>query len=242
MSGNSIKSSIRNFVSKSYKYSKIYSEAILLNHYLDHNNISIVLDVGANTGQYALSLRRFGYKKKIISFEPQLKEYKKILKNSSDDNNWFIHERIALGEKKRIKKIYNSKNSVSSSLKKINPIHTRADPKSKIVSTEIVKVKKLDDIFKNYHKRNKNILLKIDTQGYEYEVLKGSIKSLKHINLIQIELSLVNLYKNQVNWLKVLNFLEKKNFRVIKFFDGFKNKKNNEFLQIDCLLKKFTNK
>ena len=72
-----------------------------------------------------------------------------------------------------------------------------------------------------------------DTQGYEYEVLKGSIKSLKHINLIQIELSLVNLYKNQVNWLKVLNFLEKKNFRVIKFFDGFKNKKNNEFLQID---------
>ena len=83
MSGNRIKSSLRNFVSKGYRYSKIYSEAILLNHYLNHNNISIVLDVGANTGQYALSLRRFGYNKKIISFEPQLKEYKKILKNSS---------------------------------------------------------------------------------------------------------------------------------------------------------------
>ena len=241
MSGNRIKSSLRNFVSKGYRYSKIYSEAILLNHYLNHNNISIVLDVGANTGQYALSLRRFGYNKKIISFEPQLKEYKKILKNSSNDRNWFIHERIALGEKKKNQKIYNSKNSVSSSLKKINPIHTNADPKSKIIGTEIVKVKKLDDIFNNYYKKNKNILLKIDTQGYEYEVLKGSIKALKHINLIQVELSLINLYKNQVNWLEVLNFLEKKNFRVIKFFDGFKNKKNNEFLQIDCLLKKSSN-
>ena len=144
-------------------------------------------------------------------------------------------------EKKKNQKIYNSKNSVSSSLKKINPIHTNADPKSKIIGTEIVKVKKLDDIFNNYYKKNKNILLKIDTQGYEYEVLKGSIKALKHINLIQVELSLINLYKNQVNWLEVLNFLEKKNFRVIKFFDGFKNKKNNEFLQIDCLLKKSSN-
>ena len=234
---NLIKLPFRNLLSKIYNYSKIYSDAYLINSYLKQYNISTVIDIGANSGQYAISLRRFGYKKKIISFEPQKKPYNKLLKNAANDEKWIIHERVAIGQKNKTEKIYNSKNSLSSSIKRINNLHVSAEPKSKIIGSEKIIVIKLDEIFNQYYKKNDNILLKIDTQGYEYEVLNGALRSLKNIKLIQVELSFLKLFKNQLNWLDILCFLEKKNFRVIKCLDGFKDKKNNEVLQIDCILK-----
>ena len=49
-------------------------------------------------------------------------------------------------------------------------------------------------------------MLKIDTQGYEWEVLQGSKKSLRKINAIQLELSFEDLYQDQNNWLNILKF------------------------------------
>ena len=78
--------------------------------------------------------------------------------------------------------------------------------------------------------------LKIDTQGYEWEVLQGSKKSLRKINAIQLELSFEDLYQDQNNWLNILKFLENNNFRVFKIIDGFKNKKNGQVFQSDFFL------
>ena len=79
-------------------------------------------------------------------------------------------------------------------------------------------------------------MLKIDTQGFEWEVLQGSKKSLKNIKIIQLELSFLELYRKEHNWLKTLNFLEKNNFKVYKIIDGFKNKKSGQVLQSDFFL------
>ena len=79
-------------------------------------------------------------------------------------------------------------------------------------------------------------MLKIDTQGYEWEVLQGSKKSLRKINAIQLELSFEDLYQDQNNWLNILKFLENNNFRVFKIIDGFKNKKNGQVFQSDFFL------
>ena len=72
------------------------------------------------------------------------------------------------------------------------------EPSSKYIDSEQVKIIKLDDIFKKFYKKSKNIMLKIDTQGYEFEVIKGSVNSLKFIKCIQVELSFVELYKNSI--------------------------------------------
>ena len=61
-----MKNIFRKNISKIYKYSKIYDECFWLNKFINTNSISLILDVGANTGQYASSLRRFGYKKKLF--------------------------------------------------------------------------------------------------------------------------------------------------------------------------------
>ena len=230
------KNIFRKQISKVYSYSKIYYECLWLNSFLNYNSINLVLDVGANSGQYALSLRRFGYKKKIISFEPGSEAYFKLIKNAKNDSKWNIYEKVGLGNKRKNIKLNISENSVSSSIKNIKKLHLINQPNSKYIKKEKTKIIKLDEVFRNFYKKNENIMLKIDTQGYEWEVLQGSKKSLRKINVIQLELSFEDLYQDQNNWLNILKFLENNDFKVFKIIDGFKNKKNGKVFQSDFFL------
>jgi FkbM family methyltransferase len=237
---------VRKLIGKFFLYSKSYTNSIWLNNLIKRKKIDLIFDVGANTGQYALSLRRFGYFKKIISFEPMKRENEILRERSTKDSNWlvgfdttsaiFYNEPIGLGSQNKSLKINIAKNSVSSSIKLINKNHTDVEPNSKTNGIEKIKIIKLDKIFNHYFKKKNKVLLKIDTQGYEHEVLVGAINSLKYISIIQLELSLINLYKNQKKWIDIISFLQKRNFKVIKFLEGFEDKKINEILQIDCVL------
>ena len=147
-----------------------------------------------------------------------------------------IFMKKGLGSKRKNIRLNISKNSVSSSYKNIKKLHLINQPNSKYIKTEQTKIIKLDDVFNKFYKKNENIMLKIDTQGYEWEVLQGSKKSLRKINAIQLELSFEDLYQDQNNWLNILKFLENNNFRVFKIIDGFKNKKNGQVFQSDFFL------
>ena len=98
--------------------SRIYSEGGRLIKHLKNSKISTVFDVGANVGQYAQMLRRFGYTGKIISFEPLEKE-KNILDVNMILDKQFESYNYAIGKKNSIGKINYALNSVSSSILKI---------------------------------------------------------------------------------------------------------------------------
>ena len=73
------------------------------------------------------------------------------------------------------------------------------------------------DIFFEQTKFNQNTLLKIDTEGYELQVLMGSTQKIKEIKYVLIENQFSNMYKN-VNFADCNQFLESKNFRLLKKF------------------------
>ena len=86
--------------------------------------------------------------------------------------------------------------------------------------------------------KNKNLFLKIDTQGYEFEVIKGAEKILNQFQGILVEVSLTHLYKGQKNWMEILEFIQSKGFNLWSVDRGFSNKKNGKTLQIDlCFFK-----
>lgn len=232
---NNFKVYIRKLVNKFSKYSIIYNNAFDLNKILGFYKINLVLDIGAYTGTYSLSLRRFGYKGKIISFEPIKNSHKKLLINSSSDKNWIIYERVALGNKQKYTNINISQRNDNSSILNVNKNHTKLVPESKYISKDKVKMIKLDRVIKDNLKK-KNCLLKIDTQGYEYEILLGAGKELKKVKLIQIELSLEELYRGQANWEKNFKYLNKLGFKIWSIYPGFKNKKNGQLMQFDMIL------
>lgn len=201
-------------------------------------NIDFVFDVGANEGQFVEDLRYYGFKKKVLSFEPILSAHEKLKKNSMSDNKWDVYEPIALGKDNVSNTINVTKNSVSSSLLNITTEHLENAPDSMIVKKQSVQEKKLDDIFFELNLKEKNLFLKIDTQGYEFKVLQGAEKVLKEFKGILIEVSLANLFEGQKNWLDIVELIQSKGFSLWSVDRGFSNKKNGKTLQLDlCFFK-----
>src|SRR5215470_941975 len=76
--------------------------------------INVVLDVGANTGQFALFLRSLGYRGRIVSFEPLTEAFAALQRNGAGDTNWSLHN-LALGDVETTATINISANSQASS-------------------------------------------------------------------------------------------------------------------------------
>ena len=85
-------------------------------------------------------------------------------------------------------------------------------------------VKTLDSLLVN--QKFNNSLMKIDVQGFEYQVLLGAVKSLKKIQYLIIEISSVDIYENQTNKKKLLLFLKNNNFKLFKIYNKSKLSKN----------------
>ena len=198
-------------------------------------NINIVYDIGANTGQYASELFDLGYVGKIISFEPISKPYRELQLNSKKNTNWHIHDKCAIGNNNGNILINISKNSVSSSILPILNTHLESAKDSAYIDTETVEVKTFDSIFSSYFSKNDKSLLKIDTQGFEDEVLEGSRNSLTDITLIQCELSLVPLYENQKLYKEMFNKIQSLGFTMWSIRSGFTNGYNGKTLQVDAI-------
>lgn len=200
--------------------------------------IDYILDVGANEGQFVKELRFYGYQGNIISFEPILDAHKRLLQNSLKDDKWKIYKPIALGNKNRESVINISKNSVSSSIFEMKKEHLENAINSMYISKQSINEIRLEEIFFDLDIKDKNLFLKIDTQGYEYEVLKGAEEVLKYFKGIMVEVSLTNLYEGQKSWQEVLGFIQSKGFNLWSIDRGFSNKKNGKTLQVDmCFFK-----
>jgi FkbM family methyltransferase len=198
-------------------------------------NVDLVLDVGANVGQYAIELRESGYTKRIISFEPLSSAYHKLLVASADDPNWQIAPRCALGSSSGETFINISLNSWSSSLRQITELHTKAAPNSISIGSEKVSIFSLDDLaLEDVHKAL-HPYLKIDAQGYEDEVLFGARNVLQHLAGLQLELSLNHLYEGQPDFIEMINWINQQGFELFGIEPEFYDPQSSRLLQMDAI-------
>ena len=203
--------------------------------FFQDNNFDVVIDVGGNVGQFGRVLRHeLGYEKKIVSFEPMAKAFEKLNSCAKDDPNWTAWN-CALGNSNGSNTINVAGNSASSSLYDMLPRHSDAAPYSAMVGHEAIDVKKLDDVFDEITQPSDKILLKIDTQGYEAEVLAGATESLKHVAALQLELSLSPLYEGAPLLEDLIAQARRHGFAPYWFLHGFRNPETLQLLQIDGL-------
>lgn len=201
-------------------------------------NIDVVIDVGANIGQFGGELRNLGYKGQIISFEPTSDAFSKLKKNAQNDALWQIHN-YSLGDFDGESTINISKNSVSSSLLNNLPQLVESAPSAVFVSTETIQVKKLDSIFSNFNIEGKNIYLKIDTQGYEYKVIQGANNSLEKIVGLQVEMALIPTYEENVSFHDLSQILIEKKFNITSIESGYYDKTSGKLLEVDGVFFKY---
>lgn len=198
---------------------------------LNRLSIDTVLDVGANSGQYAKLLRTLGYTDHILSFEPQTKAHAALTAAAQDDPNWHIAPRTALGEAPGTATLNIAGNSASSSLLPMLDSHRAAAPDSAYIGTEDVPVARLDEAAAN---ATGQIHLKIDTQGFERQVMAGAPKILARAASVQLEVSLVPLYADAIPAQALIAEMADIGFIPAALWPGFADAKG-QILQIEII-------
>ncbi len=198
-------------------------------------DFDVVLDVGANRGQYAIELRKnAGFTKKIVSFEPMSDAYHQLSEQMRGDTKW-EGRNWAMGRERGTQEINIAGNSASSSLLDMLPTHSDVVTGSRYVAKEEIEVHVLDQEFSNFTEEGQQVLLKVDTQGFELEVLLGATESLQKIAALQLEISLLPLYEGAPLIEDIVSHVRAAGFVPFWFLPGFWNPKTHQQLQLDGL-------
>lgn len=160
--------------------------------------INTVIDVGANVGQTAVEMRKYFPFAQIYSFEPLKDCYDEMLAKMRGDK-LFKAWNVGVGEKNETVTMNRNSYSQSSSILPMAQLHKDTFPESRGPETHIsIKIERLDDIAElAAAKLKKNVLFKIDVQGYEDKAIRGSIRVLEASKVVLIENSFMSLYKGQ---------------------------------------------
>ncbi|WP_422345145.1 FkbM family methyltransferase [Parasphingorhabdus sp.] len=175
--------------------------------------LDTVIDVGANHGQFASRIRALGWNSVVLSFEPLAEPFESLQRMAEKDPS---HQafRFGLGEE-NTEPVMNvaSNHGASSSLLEFDPLLEKS---FSITTTakEKVEIRRLDDVAEKMKLAPEKCLLKIDTQGFEQQVLKGSGKFLDQIQMLFLEVSLRPVYKNEPRLFEMLSFLDSLGFEV----------------------------
>ncbi len=200
--------------------SALSSERALGNHLrrlLRELSVDCVLDVGANRGQYRAFLRdTVGYEGWIVSFEPLQQNVKILREEAKNDPRWIVYE-FALGKQNGYLDINVMRSDEFSSF--LTPDTSLVDDFRElnvVDRKESVEIKRLDEVVPGLRasKQIRNIYLKMDTQGFDLEVIEGAGAELTDICAVQTELSVRPIYAEMPNYREVLCLLESLGFAI----------------------------
>jgi len=215
------------------RYNIRNSESALMQKVINHYSVDLVIDVGANMGQYSLELISGGYMGPILSFEPIQQAFDQLQAESRAFPQWQAFH-MGVGNSSQELEMNISDNLVSSSLLNITQVTLQAEPTTRYNRKEKVKIITLDSFLKDKSLETYHMpLLKLDVQGYELEVLKGASASLPKIKLVQAELSFVPLYEGGPLYKEFLLFMEENNFEIYTIIPGFRDPFSGRMLQAD---------
>jgi FkbM family methyltransferase len=200
---------------------------------LERFEISCVLDVGANVGQYALMLREGGFGGKIASFEPLADAHATLVRRAAADAGWQIAPRMAIGDRDGEALLEVSAEPDMSSILPQNELLRKISPSSAVLRRERVPMARLESAAQPYLTPEDRIFLKIDTQGFEPQVLAGAGGLMARLCGLQLEMSLVPCYEGEVGFRAMLDRLAAAGFEPCLFIPGYFERKLGRQLQLD---------
>jgi FkbM family methyltransferase len=203
------------------------------------NNIKCLVDIGANVGQFSLLCKIVHPNAAIHAFEPLKGAADTFLNVLGHAANVQLH-RHAIGSKAADQYINVTARSDSSSL--LAPdAQSQIFPGTHAVSKETVRVLPLQDVLSDADILSP-ALLKIDVQGYEGEVLKGSERLLDSFDWIYCEASFVELYSEQPLADEIISWLAARSFRLVSVSSDSEVLYEGRTVQADFLFKRLNKK
>lgn len=181
-------------------------------------NIRTIIDIGANNGEFAEFLASYFDAKQTIAIEPlpecaaQVREREKAIRNLT------VFE-CAVSDREDRLVLFENAYSPASSLLPVSKISIDEFPQTSANRQEIeVPVCRLDDLI-DATSLEREVLIKIDVQGFEDRVIRGGEQTFRSAKFVLIEMSFVPMYDGQPLFEDVHDALRNLGFR----FAGMKN-------------------
>jgi FkbM family methyltransferase len=220
-----------------YDFRKITEKPELID-FLQSRSVDLVLDVGANSGQFARLMRDRGYAGEIISYEPVSEVFEMLMSHAAADRKWQVHN-IALGSNPGTAVINVSSRTEFSSIKSVSRAAIDFDEFAKPVRQEEVRVETIDNLW-NPEWERRNVFLKVDTQGYEQQILAGATNTLSKLTGVQLELPVVRLYEGIWHLDEAIHFMRTAGFVPAQINAGnYHLSDTSSVLEVDCIFRKF---
>jgi FkbM family methyltransferase len=198
-------------------------------------DIDLVLDVGAHHGEYGLFLRDLGYVGRIVSFEPVTVNFDVIAQRCAHDPSWQVLN-LALGSEDADSR---SMNVMSNSL--FNSFHAPSEvmlvDDNRVERIDKVTVRRLDGLFDQMlNDGTRNVFLKMDTQGWDMEVLRGADACISRIGAVQSEIPLKAIYKGMPSFVEVITECNRLGLEVTGMFPVSRDTNNLAVVEFDCVM------
>ncbi len=201
-------------------------------------DIQCVLDVGANLGQFGDFVRhKLGFRGVLHSFEPVDQFVQHLKRKTKRDDRWHIHQ-TALGScPDQIEINVAQSPGLSSFLRPTSEAVKDLWENSATLERQRVTVDTLDSFVRRC---DGGVLpgptfLKIDTQGYDLEVLKGGEKTLEAVRAVQFEASVRPIYEGMPNYREVLDYLISRGFALSAMFP-INHDQSRRLIEFDCVV------
>jgi FkbM family methyltransferase len=202
--------------------------------FIEDRRIDLVIDVGANVGQFGESLRAGGYRGRILSFEPIAAASEALSHKAAADANWEVH-RCGLGAASGTATLHVSRLSVFSSVLNLAGAASLHDERMAVEHQEEITLRTLDEVVAG---RSGRMLLKIDTQGYERQVLEGARQTLPQLLGIMMELPVIRVYEGQWRFHEALEHLHGLGFVPAQIEPvGYHGADKVSAIEFDCLFR-----
>ncbi|HMG68106.1 MAG TPA: FkbM family methyltransferase [Chitinophagaceae bacterium] len=198
--------------------------------------IKTILNIGSNEGQFALQLRKHIQRARIYAFEPLPKPLEQLSSNFANDLNFQAFP-YALGEEEGVVKMYLNEYSPSSSLLKMDDNHKKHFEFAKNEFEVEVTIKKLDSVAKQIE-ISRPLLITIDVQGFEIDVIKGGLNTIRSADIIITEVSYTRLYEHQPFFDDVYTLLISLGFAFVGNFEQLISPISGAVLQADAIFMK----
>jgi len=201
--------------------------------WLKVRNIRTVLDIGANTGQFAWQIHRVLPDARLYSFEPLEDCYNELLKRMGRVPKFHAFN-FALGDINGQADIYRNDYTPSSSLLSMEELHKRAFPFTSHATVRKIKIRRLDDILGELDIVD-DVLVKMDVQGTEDRVIAGGEKLISRASILIVETTFLPLYKDQVLFDTIYDMLRQRGFVYAGSEHTIRNPNDGSILQCDSV-------
>lgn len=198
-----------------------------------HPEPRTVLDIGANTGQFAEEAFRAFPGVTIYSFEPISECYEQLVQMSQRQPTLHPIE-LALSDRDGEAEFWLSHYRGSSSFQKVLPMHLDVWPFTEIEDNVTMRVARLDSMASELD-LTPPVFAKLDVQGHELSVINGGRETLSKCQRIMVECNFAPLYEGQPTFDQLYDSLHSLGFLFDGFIGHLRDPRNFELLAADAI-------